>query len=187
MEQIQGNLAVGPQAAVLQDLNSPAGSNGWTAGARSIAPLTAQPTIARPWTIYGWGIQAYGYIVNNTQGARFWGRFGKLLASIMFGGTFTPLNNVAFAQPDPAAIPNLQTLWDGDKDTALPSLNVSGNSLPTTGFLNGQYALPAPQPLKQADQIAIGIWLTPSLINNLEITFFNISYSLIYDVERGRR
>ncbi|MGN6867085.1 MAG: hypothetical protein ACTHMY_01650 [Solirubrobacteraceae bacterium] len=71
------------QKATITDLNT----SGHTPGRGRILPLAAQPTITRPWTIYGFTVQGHGFLAVGA-GVQPYGRLGKLLAGLLFGGTF---------------------------------------------------------------------------------------------------
>lgn len=186
MRQLQGafpitantNQHVGnpPDLAVLVD--NLAGGTGWTTGQMSIAILSAQPTIARPWTVYGFGMHGRGAL--GTGGINR-GLLGRLYGAIMFGGTYTPQNNVAFSLPNPDAIPNIIKLWDGSEDPPFP-LVAGIPPEPVGGYFQGSLQLPQPQQLGPADQIALLLWLTPSLTNNVETMIRQAAWNVVYDV-----
>lgn len=186
MKQLSGAFPTVPegsaQPACLADVNSPVGGNGYTLGKQAIALVTAQPTIVKPWTVYAWGVQGYGALANNTIGGPMsYGRLGRLLASIMFGGTFLPQSNQPFLEPNSAATPNLQTLWDGSQDPPFPFYTNGNPTWPTTGFFQGSFTLPTPQHLAPGDQLAVGLWLTPALVNATETIIFGAQYTIFYE------
>lgn len=153
-----------------------AGGTGWTTGQQSLAVLTSQPTLARPWTIYGFGVHGRGAL--GTGGANH-GLLGKLYAALLFGGTYTPQNNVPFQLPNPDGIPNVVKLWDGSTDEPFPV--VAGiPPEPAAGYFQGSLQLPQPQTLGPADQIAIALWLTPSLTNNVETMIRQAAWTVLY-------
>lgn len=166
----------GSDKAVLVD--NLAGGTGYTTGQQSVAVVTAQPTIATPWTVYGFGVHGRGAL--GTGGKNF-GRLGQLYAAIMFGGTYTPQDNMAFTPlPNPDAIPNIIKLWDGSQDPPWP-LVAGIPPEPVGGYFQGTLQLPQPQQLGLADQIAIMLWLTPSLTNNVETMVRQAAWNVIYD------
>lgn len=186
MQQLNGAFPTVPQGSAqpvcLTDLNSPPGGNGYTTGKQAIAVLTAQPTLARPWTVYAWGVQGYGALANNTIGGPMsYGRLGRLLASIMFGGTFMSQSNQPFAQPNSQALPNLQTLWDGSQDPPFPFYTNGNPTWPTTGYFQGNFTLSTPQRLSPGDQFAAGLWLTPALTLATETIIFGATYTVFYE------
>ena len=191
MQQLQGAFPAIPGGQTcLADLNSPAGSNGWTPGKQTLATTTAQATIARPWTIYGWGIRGFGVIAKNASGGANqnpYGRLGKIVAAILPASAASQQANQPFTPPPPEAAPYLATVWDGSSDPLFPYFdNVNQNSFPVTGLFATTQQLPQPVGLNPAEQIAVGMWLTPSLVNNTEIIIFQATYTILYDVERGR-
>lgn len=182
MQQLAGQFPVSVSPATLIDTSPTSTVASWTAGRQSIAVATSQPTIVRPWTIYGWSIQGFGYLLPAVAGHPVQGKLGKLMGAIMFGGTFNPVADQPFAQPPQLALPNLATLWDGSQDQPFPFYDTTNqNYPPQSGPFAGSFPLPVPQRLSPADQIAIGLWLTPSEVQNLEIGIMLVNYTVTYD------
>lgn len=183
MHQLDGQFP--PQAStgfgsnlpgVLADNSS--GGTGWSSGRQSIAVVSSQPTIVKPWTVYGFGVQGQGVF---GRGTPTYGLLGKLFTALLFGGTYTPQNNVPFLLPPTSGVPNVVKLWDGTSDPPFPTLPDTVTPIPPGGYFQGSLQLPQPQALEPGDQIAVAIWLTPSLTNNVETIIKNAGWTIFYD------
>lgn len=165
---------------------------GLTQGGYTIVPLSAQPTLSRPWTIMGWALQAKGVLVRKIQGGTLappYGQLGKVYASLMVGSGLPPTGPAVtpFIPPPSQALQNLALLWDGSVDPPFPW--GSDDQPPAGGFIQTVQALPIPQQLQSGEQLAIGLWLTPSIVGpavsagagSLSIAIYNVSYSVTYE------
>lgn len=191
MQQLQGQLQI------LTGSSHPPGTNTydppvfpyttqWSEGATSITSLTgSKPSIlGRPWIIYGWSVQGQGTL-QATAGQQSNGRLGKVLAALIIGGSITPTQPVqtAFSPPPADAQPNLIELWDGEQDPPFP-WSTGNNTPPLGGYLGTVQQLAQPQPMDPADQLAIGLWLTPSEVANTGIFLYGFTYTVTYDTRR---
>lgn len=181
MQRLEGQFAgdeitsTGFNTATLAD--NVAGVVTYSAGRMRTAAISTQPTIARPWTIYGFGVQGKGALVLGGLAAS--GLLGKLQAALLIGGTFTPTKAMAFTPPPQRALPNTITLWDGSQDPPFPFFD--GVNLPTGGYFSGTFALPQPQQMGLGDQLALSLWLTPSLTKAIETVVYNTTWTILYD------
>lgn len=156
-----------------------------TPGGQLLWPLTAQPTLAVPWTIFGWSISFQGAIlalVSPTSGPAN-GLLGKLFGGLVQQQTTpapVPPNNQPFSSPPQVALPTIATLWDGSQDPPFPQAQ-GGSALPTSGYCR-TVQLPQPLVLKAGDSLGMGLWLTPSLVANTRIYIYGITYTVNYEV-----
>ena len=192
MQQLQGGFPDDALAnAALKATVFDIAATGWSTGARRIIPISVQPTLARPWTIYGFAMQGQGVLISTASLSPF-GALGKVYGAPLFSGTsgaaqapFTqPTSSSspsAFLEPDPSSLPNLLTLWDGSQDRPFPSI-VNGIPPAGAGHWAASMMLPQPQTLGASDQLAIGLWLTPSLITHQWfIAIYNVKWTILYD------
>lgn len=151
-------------------------------GAQIIAPLSSQASFVKPWTINSFGISFQGFLGVPSPGtAPSYGRLGKLLASILPDFVGPPQNtSTSPIQAIPqSALPNLQTLWDGSSDPAFPYLGgtvLQGGA----GLVGGSFSLSQPIPLSPGQSLAVGLWLTESVISNIAILIANAQFSINY-------
>ena len=185
MQQLQGQFpevtdsGFGPPGTLFVVLgDNIAAATGWSTGAQSIIVLNSQPSITRPWTIYGFGIQGQGAI-GGGGGPRY-GLLGKLYAALLFGGSWAPQNNAPFSLPAANASPNLIPLWDGSVEPPFPALPALVMPLPPGGYFQGSLQLPIPQKLSPGDQLAVALWLTPSLTNKCETMIRHATWTILY-------
>lgn len=153
---------------------------GWTKGAYLVTPLQAQPTIVKPWTLGTWSIQMQFMLLTPFAGDYSYGLLGKIFASLLFG-QYAPAPGLPFPGAIPqAAQQNLVQLFDGSQDPPPPSAN--SNKPQNTGWLNAVQPIQLPTKLSAGDQIAIGVWLTPSLLSAGAglIVVYNANYSITY-------
>jgi hypothetical protein len=153
-----------------------------TQGATAIDQLPLQPSLAAPWLIAGWSI-AFDLWLFQAVSAPVFGRLGTII-----GGLCHPPQTVEVGtgrhpvQPLPANISLLTQLWDGNADTSPPSVIAGATSFPgAPTSLQTTYPLPQPLVLEPGDQLAIGLWLTPSVSQNVQLCVFNAKWTVSYD------
>lgn len=157
-------------------------NTGWTVGRQVILPVPVQPSLAAPWSVNGFGIQGKGVLVpsSNTQP---YGELGKLYGGLLFGGTFGSSSDQNFALPAPSALTNIALLWDGTQDPPFPVLPANaGAQPPTGGYFAASQPLPQPQQITLGEQLAIGLWLTPALANDLFTFIYQVSWAIDYEI-----
>ena len=181
MQQLTGQFTPGAitgiggfQLANLSDNET--GVQTWSKGAQSVASVGAQPTIIKPWTIYGFAMQGHGAHVSG--GLPVYGHLGALFGALLTGGTFTPQNNQPFVFPQNGG-PNILPLWDGSQDPPFPMFD--GVHLSPGGYWQGSLQLPQPLKLAAGDQIAMALWLTPSLTSEVETVIYQAGWTVSYD------
>lgn len=185
MQQISGALPGQPESTFSQVIGDFVSTNGasWSKGASLIQPLTAQPTLSRPWTVYGWGLQGKGLLFQPALGGQFpaFGKLGSLFAALLVGGSISPLSTGHFSQPPGNATPTLVKVWDGDTDPPFPFAPSNVSAPPDGGFFQTVQQLPQPVTLNAGDQMGIGLWLSPMLVSaQLEIQLYNVTYLVNY-------
>lgn len=169
----------GVSASLIDNFASSAGQ--WSDGAARIQPVTAQATIARPWTIYSIGIAGKGALLPISTAPR--GLLGKLYGGLLAGGTFGGNSATTFVQPPGPALPTIMKLWDGTQDAPFPMLT---SARPAGGFFSETLQLPQPLQLDPGDQIAVGLWLTPNLVNDMQTLIYSVTWTIGYDVLQPR-
>lgn len=169
-----GTLAIG-------DFVSTTGAS-WSNGSYRLLQLSAQPTLSRPWTIYGWGIQAKAFLFTVSGAGPVFGKLGAFYASLIVGGSLTTRSSGSFQAPTQDALPNLVKVWDGDTDPPPPFLASNTSPAPIGGLLQTIQQLPQPVRLNAGDQLGIGLWLTPMLVSaELQFDIYNLTYTVNYD------
>jgi hypothetical protein len=161
----------------------------WSSGATLIDAVPVQPVLGQVWSIVAWSITFTGNltVIDSTQ--PLFGNLGSLVGGVGVG--LQPTNGVGIAyvnpmQGFPASPVNIATMWDGNTDPPFPTVsaipplgNRTGPSPYTTQTFSSE--IPNPLDLSAGDQLSIGLWLTSSLIRNIEIVVSNASWSVIYD------
>jgi hypothetical protein len=134
-----------------------ANGGGRSQGHMSILPVSAQATIARPWTVLGWSI-TFHLLLGQVSGAVN-GFLGRLYGGLIMGGPVTPQFDVPFTglPSDPSTIAEL---WNGATDDTPPWI-ATANTTPSTDTYVMQ--LPVPLLMAPSDQLSMGLWLTPQL------------------------
>lgn len=154
----------------------------WSSGAYRLLRLDAQPTLARPWTVYGWGIQFKGFFFAPAGSSQAYGKLGTVLASLIIGGSLVSASSGTFQPPAQNALPNLVTVWDGASDPPFPFLASNTSAAPIGGSVQTIQQLPQPTPLSAGDQLAIGLWMTPMLVGGqLQLFLYNLTYTVNYE------
>lgn len=179
MQQLQGQFPPFPFGG--QEILNDVGVTGRSTGKQTILPLSAKPTIAQPWTIYGFAVQGQGMLFAD-PGIPAYGDLGKLYAAVMVGGSFSPESNAPFSLLPAQALTSVLQLWDGATDPPFPHLPSSGVP-PLGGYFSGSLQLPLPQQLGPGDQLAVGLWLTPGLTNLVARIIYNTNWTILYDTK----
>lgn len=172
-------------ANVFDVVNVGAGGPGLTSGGQLLLPIPSQPTQARPWTIYGWGVALTITLIHQPNAWKQpYGKLGKILAGPLFdiGSIANPRSaRTLFAAPDSAALPNLATIWDGTQDSSPPFW--TGGDPPVGGQISQSSQLPQALTLRQGEQIGFGLWLTPAL-TGVATVITGATYNVTYAVGR---
>ena len=163
-------------AATLFDTFGFAPTDSVSAGAQTFELPSAQPTITKGWTITGWSIIAQIALVQATGQYPRFGLLGKLMASLIVGGSVTPQVSQPFQQPPQPALGNLVTIWDGSQDPPPPFLSAPS----PRGVVGTNQQLPQPQKLAAGDQLALGLWLTPAMVAGGAMAVYNVNYQISY-------
>jgi len=155
-------------------------AGGWTPGCTLIDRLPIQAPLAPSWSITGWTIACYLWLAQGPGGPRS-GRLGKLLGGLVpsANSTFTS-NTIPYQNPGvplPPDISMFADIWDGSVDPAPPSIAVP---LPPSSIVSSSLQLPVPLPLSSGDQLSLGLWLTPSVVNNVSLIVANATWAVTY-------
>lgn len=150
----------------------------WTAGNTIIQPLGVQPPLGERWNILGWAITFEGMMHFSLASPRY-GKLGRVIGGLVRGAITDPTNSNPMT-PLPGDASLLTTLWDGDTDSAWPTLDpvtlvVARDPIYT--FMG----LQAPLELLPGQQLSIGMWLTPSLTAATERYVTNARWDVYYD------
>lgn len=159
----------------------------WTTGATQINIIPTGVPLGQSWTVVSWYMNFYGVLnyLPILPGQQNCGKLGKLtggLTTSVSGPTagsaglpyVTPMSDL----PDDQSM--LTTLWDGDSESAFPALQTVVGS-PVKNVRSGGLQLPVPLTLRSGDTLAIGLWLSPSLTQNIQTLIYNTRYSIVYD------
>lgn len=184
----------------LQDLMANSGTGGWTQGATIIDGISLQPLPSERWTLLDYSINGIlGLDLAPNAGPLGYvpfGKFGKLRASLVLGSDFSSQSgnpNVPFVRPIlpmPADSTTASDLWD-PAVSPLPQISKGFGGLSgTLGFVGIPVScavqLPQPRVLQLGEQLGIGMWMTPSLLNAGVTNFpslylWQCVYSIVYD------
>lgn len=181
--------------AVCQDPGGGGAFSAYTSGITRVSPLTVQPSLVQDWSVLGITVQTRAAVVaiNRPTVAFTFGRFGSIWAGLFLD---TPVRD--FGPPQfPADMSPFTKIWDRDSDPPLRLLqNVTADpgedlfSLLATTFM-----FPVPLSVRSGSQLAMGLILTPSLVDggvlvnttpqniglNTVVTVKSCRYSVLYD------
>jgi hypothetical protein len=171
----------GPGIAIADSLVSAASSQ-WTAGATAILPVPFQPGLTTPWSITGWSLSYQGQLLQPAGAAvPSLGRLGELWCGLLFntGGSTQGRTPpwVTPARPLPQDLSTFAKVWDGSTDPPFPWQ--SATAPPKYNGFSSE--LPIPQKMQSGEQVAIGLWLQPALVQNVQTLILNASYTIVYD------
>ena len=153
--------------------------SGWTAGASAQDQVDLLGPLPYTATILGYAINAQlGLHTNGTDPA--WGKFEKIIAAIKFGAT--QADPFFGSAPLPTDSSLISTVWDPAADSLPPS------DLASLMPIGVEFQLPQSLPILE-QSLAIGVWLTPSLLSlehsglvtNVGLAIYNAQYSVVYD------
>lgn len=172
----------GGQGIAIADSPVLATPDQWTAGATAILPVPSQPGLTTPWSITGWSLSYQGQLAQPAgPGVPSFGRLGELWCGLLFntGGSTQgrPVPWVTPARPLPQDLSTFAKVWDGSSDPPFPWQ--AANAPPKSNGFSSQ--LPLPQKMQSGEQIAIGLWLQPALVQNVQALILNASYTIVYD------
>lgn len=159
----------------------------WTTGATQINLVPTSVPLGQSWSIVSWYMTFYGAFnyLPLLPGQQYCGKLGKLIGGLTTsisgptaGSPGLPYVTPVLDLPDDQSM--LSTLWDGSDDPEFPALQSTIGS-PVKDIRSGSLGLPVPLTLRSGDTVAIGLWLTPSLTQNLQTLIYNARYSIVYD------
>jgi hypothetical protein len=156
----------------------------YSSGATCIVGIGEQPYLDNPITILGWSLTYSGLIKlpNTYQG----GKLGKLYAGPIFRPVLTSTlgNGVPYLPYMQAPLPPdatlIQEVWDGSTDPVFPQAELSATGVINYQALSSSMTLPQPIELNSGDQVAFGMWLTPSLAASLILYIINAAFTIQY-------
>jgi hypothetical protein len=178
----------------------------WSFGASLITPLAIQPPENEDWTLLSWAISAtlaaYTWTdLENPIGPVWWppappfGKLGKIIGGLLTqNNQSTSLaslaNSVQPMLPLPVDTSLTAPLWDPAVD-ALPPVShytqVDGvgptNVLSPSMPIEAADVLSTPIDVATQSPFAIGVWMTPSLAQNLELWILSMSYKVTFSAE----
>jgi hypothetical protein len=168
------------------NLNDPASSSvAWSSGATVIEQIAVQPPLGEIWSVLGWAITMRAFMLT---GSNAYGKLGRIVGGIVHmqpTPTDPAKNGGAWVNPQ-LAFPNnstgLNVIWDGQTDPALRSIY---SPYPSSTELQGELMLPVPIELYPGDDIQIGLWITPSLAQNVQIAVAYANYTVTFDDNRA--
>lgn len=161
----------------------------YTQGSQQVDNVQLTPSLTQNWKLLGLSVTAYiGLFYGAAGGIPLYGRLGKLHAALLPQGTpQTPGGPVPYAALPPD---NLILLWDGSNDTAPRQVSSGSSPIPqsTLQAVSGDIQLPVPIPINAGQQVAVGLYLEPSLIGTPSATVaivglgvFESTYVVNYD------
>lgn len=156
----------------------------WQTGAALIDPVPIQPPLGERWSIVNAIIQFNGALAYvNSPG--WFGRLGKLIGGLARSATPTQdpsgrqwVNSSLVSLPSDKSA--LSVLWDGAQDPAFPGF-IFPSTPPVDSPVVGSISPPIPLEVTSGDQLFIGLWLTPSLVQNVAIWIYGATYTIVYD------
>lgn len=157
----------------------------WTPGATIIDTAQVQPPTGAVWELQAFSVS--GGLSFTQLAARCYGRWGKIIAGIIRPGAPTGVPNDPYVTPMlplPIDTSMFADLWDPDNDPTPPLSNQGGLTLPVYAALQ----LPIPMAVTLGDQVAIGVWMLPSLVGDnsgtstpFQLALWNALYTLTFD------
>jgi len=186
---IPSGFATGNTLNAIDDLtDSPSTFSGWTVGSSIQAQVNLLGPLSTSAEIIAYSINAQMALVQmGNSGDPMFGKFGKLLAAVQFGVAQQDGFFSSTALPTDASLTS--TVWDPAVDP-LPPLRTSNTPADPALLLPVGLVYPLPQPLPIIEQsVAIGLWLTPSLLAlqhsglvvQAGLAILNAQYTVVYD------
>jgi hypothetical protein len=159
-------------------------SSQWTEGGAVFYALPAQPTLVGPWQIISYAIAFQGLIYQPSTALASYGLLGSIWSGLLFN-QITPPNQGGSPWQNPmpqfpAGSALIAKLWDGDGDTPFPYAQANVTMQPAR-FLTFSNSLPVPVTMQPGENLTIGLWLTPSLAQNVQLLIANATFEIIYD------
>jgi hypothetical protein len=160
---------------------------GWTPGAYQLLTIPEQPGLTSPWVVEGFGVTYSGLHVLGNEGTPPYGTFGKLWAGLVSpaqrstltsGGVTLPWVQPCVALPPQASL--LGMVWDGAQDQMFPTFSTA-KAAQTLDTRSTTINLSSPLLLQPGEQVTVGLWLTPSLVSNINTVIYNAQYEILYD------
>jgi hypothetical protein len=159
----------------------------WSVGGTLIDRLPIQPPLGDIWSVLSWSIRISPILFVSTLSPAF-GKLGRIVGGVLHAAptafsTVQPWANPQ--QPLPNNSAGMTTMWDGVID---PLFVVGSASYPdlVAQPLVTNFQLPVPIDLYPGDELHIGLWITPSLAQNIQIAITNAAYSVIYEDNHQR-
>lgn len=183
-----------PLAFNLIDVNAPTGGTlpNRTQGATLVDQIQFRPTIGQKWQISGWSITVNPWIV--TSAGKTYGTLGDIRGGI--STVQAPTNGSFFGTPVPWTFPTLDfpgdnfllaELFNGATDPPPPSLPPSPTSFPSPSPLVITNPLPQPVDIGPGENLAIGLWVSPSIASgNWNIGLTGAKWAIFYDQAPAR-
>jgi hypothetical protein len=159
-------------------------SSQWTQGGVALYQIPAQPGLTTPWKIVGYSISFQGLIYAPTPSLPTYGLMSSIWGGLLFDTSIPPnQGGNPWVNPMPQFPANsglVNKLWDGETDTPFPLIDPAV-AMPPARFLTFTESLDVPVTMQSGESVVFGLWLTPGLVQNLQILLANATYSLIYD------
>lgn len=163
-------------------VNFSGAGGGWSGGGQLITTVP-MPSILRVWTILGWGISIQGAttLIYESGVAPFASQLGKLYGGIVRdSGLQEGIPSPFTALPRDAS--HVDQLWDGTSDPPFPQAQSVTPFVPgAQSMLQHAAELPTPVEFAEGEKLQVGLWLTPMVGQNIRVSFFNASYTILYD------
>jgi hypothetical protein len=173
-----------PPSSVSDQPSGTPGQPQRTLGGTVIDSLGLQASLAAPWSINGWtiGFDLWGFA--NVIGPMY-GRFGNIFGGLCTNAQIPAANvglGVAPVQSFPLNSSLISQIWDGDQSPCPPIIPTSGGGvLPAPARIMLSYPLPQPLIIQPGDQLSVGLWVTPSVICNVQLFLMNATWEITYD------
>lgn len=162
--------------------NSVADRSTWSPGATNITPVQPGPPVGQKWSVLAVSVAFNALLLFSGLPLNPYGRLGDVWASLVraggTNGTVRPM------QAFPTDKTQMTKLYDGANDPPFQSYNVDiGGPLPASYVPHaGGLQLPVPLSINAGEQLAVGIWLTPTLSANVgRIALVNGTYAVAFD------
>lgn len=158
-------------------------TSNWTSGASLIDDVSIQPPLGQAWSIAAWTVRCVGLLEVPLSGTPSYGKLGRLIGGLVRGAAPTPFSAVGLPYanplvPLPIDTTGLAVIWDGDSDPAFPISTSAPGTLQPVMFANN---LSSPIVVQSGDRVQIGLWLTPSLAQNVAPGVINATYTITVD------
>ena len=160
--------------------DTPTAISTYTAGAVALQAVPFQPDLMSRWQLLSWSLSYLGGLLYPNSTITAYGRLGAFWAGLVLGSHTNPISPNPWSNPVtpfPGDMSTFAKVWDGATDPPFPAVT-SPTPPAYDGYTNG---FAQPLTIQPGDQLTLGLWLTPALVQNCQTLIKNVNYTIAYD------